>query len=87
MAPGGRSVADNGIIATGEATIAWLRDTAGLAGTTNETATHAAIALRYPQSDRLYFVEATPAAGVTLTPEAEFWARAAEGTVFYRGAG
>ena len=57
---------DSAILATGAATIAWLRSH-GVPVASNETVVHVALVYRDTQSDRVTLVEATPPV-VTQTP-------------------
>jgi len=74
---------DNAILATGAATIDWLR-TRGVAVPSNETVVHVALAVHDAASDELSFVEATPPA-VRLTRAAAFFAAWGNGSAFYHG--
>jgi hypothetical protein len=76
-----RSPLDNAILATGAATISWLRaHSVPVAG--NETAGHVALALR--NSSGLFFVQALPPV-VEVTAAADFWHSTMPTTTFYRG--
>ena len=74
---------DNAILATGAATIDWLREQ-GVDVPSNETVVHVGLAWRNTTSDELLFVEAIPPA-VTLTPARTFFASWSSGSTFYRG--
>ena len=74
---------DDAILATGAATIQWLRYH-GAVVDSNETAVHVAVALRDPDSGELSFVEAVPPA-VQTTPADVFFRAWPERTRFYHG--
>ena len=75
------SALDRAILATGVATVQWLRSH-GLPCPSNETAAHVAIALR--NSSGVYFVQAIWPS-VVVTPAARFFMDAGAGAIFYRG--
>lgn len=74
------SLFDDAILATGEATVLWLRRN-GVPDATSEVASHVAMAYR-DSSGSLFFVQALPPA-VVLTPELDFWHSSLPGTTFY----
>ena len=75
------SALDDAILASGEATVQWLR-THGTPGATREVASHVALARRNNATGALSFVQALPPA-VVETPEADFWHMVGPGTVLY----
>lgn len=78
----GTSSLDAGILATGAATINWLR-AQGVAVRGNQTATHVALALRNVSTGCLSFVQAVPPS-VTVTLAPDFWHSTLPTTTFYR---
>lgn len=66
-----KSEFDDAILATGEATVRWLREQGGVPNATRQIASHVAIAFR-DEAGNLSFVQALPPA-VVSTPEEEFW--------------
>lgn len=77
------STLDNAILATGAATIDWLR-AQGVAVESDETVVHVGLAWRNETSDELMFVEATPPI-VRLTPASTFFASWTNSSTFFRG--
>jgi len=77
------SALDNAILATGAATIEWLR-AHGVVIESNETVVHVAMAWRNETSNDLFFVEAAPPV-VTLTPADLFFDSWTNSSTFYRG--
>lgn len=69
------------ILATGEATLSWLRARGSSPNVTAQTASH--VALAWHNGTALNFVQALPPA-VVVTPAAEFWHSAPPGTRFFR---
>ena len=74
---------DSAILATGAATIAWLRSH-GTVVASNETVVHVALVYRDTQSDRVTLVEATPPV-VTQTPARSFFESWTNASTFFLG--
>jgi hypothetical protein len=74
---------DSAILATGAATIAWLRSQ-GVPVASNETVVHVALVYRDTQSDRVTLVEATPPV-VTQTPARSFFESWTNASTFFLG--
>ena len=73
---------DSAILATGAATIDWLRSE-GVHVRSNETATHVALAIRNTTTGCLSFVQAVPPV-VVITSAMDFWHSTLPTTTFYR---
>ena len=77
------SALDDAILASGEATVRWMREN-GTPNATREVVSHVVLAWRN-DAGQLSFVQALPPE-VVVTPEADFWHMVGPGTVLYHAA-